>query len=76
VGASLTAPVAELAADLAGLPGVVAVVLGGSRAAGTHRPDSDWDLGLYYVEAVGPLIGSRDVDAIAELLGVEPLAAR
>jgi hypothetical protein len=24
------------------------VVLGGSRADGTHRPDSDWDLGLYY----------------------------
>jgi hypothetical protein len=24
------------------------VVLGGSRAAGTERPDSDWDLGLYY----------------------------
>jgi predicted nucleotidyltransferase len=40
--------VAQLAAELAGLPGVVAVVLGGSRAAGTHRPDSDWDLGLYY----------------------------
>ena len=45
---SLPAPVAALAADLAGLPGAVAVVLGGSRAAGTHRPDSDWDLGLYY----------------------------
>src|SRR5919108_3336434 len=44
----LAAPVAQLAAKLAGLPGVVAVVLGGSRASGTHRPDSDWDLGLYY----------------------------
>jgi hypothetical protein len=30
------------------LPGTVAVVLGGSRADGTQRPDSDWDLGLYY----------------------------
>jgi predicted nucleotidyltransferase len=30
------------------LPGVVAVVLGGSRARGTNRPDSDWDIGLYY----------------------------
>lgn len=30
------------------IPGVVAVVLGGSRARGTHRPDSDIDLGLYY----------------------------
>ena len=26
---------------LAGLPTVEAVALGGSRAAGTHRPDSD-----------------------------------
>jgi predicted nucleotidyltransferase len=33
---------------LVSLPGVVAVVLGGSRARGTHRPDSDWDIGLYY----------------------------
>jgi predicted nucleotidyltransferase len=33
---------------LAALPGVVAVALGGSRALGTARPDSDWDVGLYY----------------------------
>lgn len=33
---------------LAGLPGVLAVSLGGSRAQGTHRPDSDWDLAIYY----------------------------
>jgi predicted nucleotidyltransferase len=37
----LPAPVAKLAADLAGLPGAVAVVLGGSRATGTHRAGSD-----------------------------------
>lgn len=37
------------AADrLAALPGVRAVTLGGSRAQGTHRPDSDWDLAVYY----------------------------
>jgi predicted nucleotidyltransferase len=30
------------------LAGVVAVALGGSRARGTSRPDSDWDIGLYY----------------------------
>ena len=40
--------VTALAADLAGVPGVVAVVLGGSRARGAGRPDSDWDLGVYY----------------------------
>jgi hypothetical protein len=33
---------------LGGLPGVKAVALGGSRAAGTHRPDSDWDFSVYY----------------------------
>ena len=33
---------------LAGLPGVRAVTLGGSRAEGTHRPDSDWDFSVYY----------------------------
>jgi Nucleotidyltransferase domain len=44
----LPAHVAALAAQLAVLPGVVAVALGGSRATATHRPDSDWDLGVYY----------------------------
>ena len=34
--------------ELAAMPGVVAVVLGGSRAQGRERPDSDWDLGVYY----------------------------
>ncbi|MFE1471225.1 nucleotidyltransferase domain-containing protein [Nocardiopsis dassonvillei] len=33
---------------LAALPAVEAVTLGGSRAQGTHRPDSDWDLAVYY----------------------------
>ncbi|MEU6142241.1 nucleotidyltransferase domain-containing protein [Streptomyces sp. NPDC047081] len=33
---------------LAALPSVQAVALGGSRAQGTHRPDSDWDLAIYY----------------------------
>jgi predicted nucleotidyltransferase len=30
------------------MPGVLAVSLGGSRASGTHRPDSDWDFAVYY----------------------------
>ncbi|WP_394814772.1 nucleotidyltransferase domain-containing protein [Streptomyces millisiae] len=38
----------EIGERLAGVDGVVAVALGGSRARGTHRPDSDYDLGLYY----------------------------
>ncbi|MFJ1925276.1 MULTISPECIES: nucleotidyltransferase domain-containing protein [unclassified Streptomyces] len=37
-----------VAERLVAVPGIHAVVLGGSRARGTHRPDSDWDLGLYY----------------------------
>jgi nucleotidyltransferase-like protein len=38
----------ELVAKLAAVPGVVAVALGGSRATGNARADSDWDLGVYY----------------------------
>ncbi|MGW2442928.1 nucleotidyltransferase domain-containing protein [Streptomyces sp. NPDC001675] len=38
----------EIAGRLAGVGGVVGVCLGGSRARGTHRPDSDFDLGVYY----------------------------
>jgi predicted nucleotidyltransferase len=37
-----------VAGALATLPGVLAVALGGSRATGTHRPDSDWDFAIYY----------------------------
>lgn len=44
----------EVAERLAGVPNVVAVVLGGSRAAGTHRPDSDWDFGIYYDGSLDP----------------------
>lgn len=37
-----------VADTLAGLPGVCAVALGGSRATATHGPDSDWDFAVYY----------------------------
>lgn len=39
---------------LAALPTVRAVALGGSRAQGTHTPDSDWDLAVYYRGAFDP----------------------
>jgi predicted nucleotidyltransferase len=39
-----------MAAKLTGVRGVTAVTLGGSRARGSHRGDSDWDLGVYYRE--------------------------
>ena len=47
----------EIAGALGRIPGVIAVVLGGSRARGEERPDSDWDFGLYYhgsVRAIDP----------------------
>ncbi|MFC4004986.1 nucleotidyltransferase domain-containing protein [Prauserella oleivorans] len=40
--------VTHVADRLAGLPAVHAVALGGSRARGTHTPDSDWDFAVYY----------------------------
>ncbi len=38
----------HVADELAALPAVLAVALGGSRALGTQRADSDWDFALYY----------------------------
>ncbi|HYH32852.1 MAG TPA: nucleotidyltransferase domain-containing protein [Pseudonocardia sp.] len=52
--------VAELVPKLTELPGVHAVVLGGSRAQGTEGPDSDWDFGVYYR-------GTFDAQALARL---------
>lgn len=49
MGMALTdADLFELAERLAAVPGVRGVVLGGSRARGSHTADSDTDLGLYY----------------------------
>jgi len=36
------------------LPGVDGVALGGSRAQGAHRPDSDWDIAVYYRRGFDP----------------------
>ncbi|MBC9724655.1 nucleotidyltransferase domain-containing protein [Streptomyces sp. TRM68367] len=45
----------DVTADrLAALPAVGAVTLGGSRAQRTERPDSDWDLAIYYRGAFDP----------------------
>ena len=52
--------VATLVERVARVPGIKAVTLGGSRARGMARPDSDWDIGLYYR-------GGIDTDAIREL---------
>ncbi|MGW8994073.1 nucleotidyltransferase family protein [Streptomyces zhihengii] len=50
----------RMAGRLLTVPGVRAVALGGSRARGAHRPDSDWDLGVYYR-------GGVDTRALARL---------
>ena len=52
--------------ELTGVRGVKAVVLGGSRARGTHSPDSDIDIGIYYDAATLDLAAlhnaARDAD--------------
>ncbi|MFI2211317.1 nucleotidyltransferase domain-containing protein [Streptomyces sp. NPDC020141] len=45
---------AQVAERLSGLPGVEAVALGGSRAQGTHTPESDWDFAVYYRDGFDP----------------------
>lgn len=63
---------------LAGAPGVVAVVLGGSRARGTATETSDYDLGLYFrrgrpfdtralLEAVRPLVDDPETAAVTAI---------
>lgn len=58
----------ELVESLAAMPGAVAVVLGGSRAAGSSDAESDWDLGVYYR-------GSIDTSALAARGTVHPPGA-
>lgn len=57
---TLAPAIAAVVARVTTVPGVVAVALGGSRARGVGRPDSDWDLGLYYR-------GGIDTEAIRAL---------
>jgi hypothetical protein len=54
------AAIRSLADRLVRVGGIRAVTLGGSRARGTERPDSDWDLGLYYR-------GEPDMEALRRL---------
>jgi predicted nucleotidyltransferase len=51
-----------MAGRLVTVPGVVGVLLGGSRARGEHHAGSDWDLGVYYR-------GDLDLDALQALAG-------
>lgn len=56
----------RVVAGLAPLEGIRAVVLGGSRARGTAREDSDIDLALYY-DSRAPF-ALKDLDAAAREL--------
>lgn len=51
---------------LASLRGVQAVALGGSRAQGTERPDSDWDFAIYYRGVFDPQT-LRDIGWVGEV---------
>lgn len=52
---SLEADFVEHVVDaLQSVPGVEGVALGGSRAQGTHHPDSDWDVAVYYHDGFDP----------------------
>lgn len=58
---------ARIVPVLADVPGVAAVVLGGSRARGTAHAGSDYDIGLYYSDAA-PLEVDRLRDAVKNLI--------
>ena len=59
---------------LAVVPGVVAVVLGGSRATGAAHASSDYDIGLYFSERAG--LGVERLRGVVKGLVDEPAAAQ
>ncbi|KPL31767.1 hypothetical protein JI76_21955 [Streptomyces anulatus] len=66
LGPDPAATIDRIGARLAELPGLVGIVLGGSRARGRERPDSDIDIGLYYDSRERPPFSSV-LDAAKEL---------
>ncbi|WP_422657992.1 nucleotidyltransferase domain-containing protein [Paenibacillus sp. EC2-1] len=59
----------HIANALNGLPGIVGIVLGGSRARGNHGPNSDIDIGIYYDMSLG--FNIEDINRIASKLDDE-----
>lgn len=53
----------RLTSALAAVPGIAAIVLGGSRARNTAHPASDYDIGLYFTTAT-PLDTERLLEAV------------
>jgi hypothetical protein len=64
---------ARLSTELSKVPGIRAIVLGGSRARGTATAQSDYDVGLYY-EPDGPLDVGALGSAVASLDDAGPAA--
>lgn len=62
----------RLTSALAEVPGVQAIVLGGSRARGSAHPASDHDIGLYF-QAASPLDTDRLL-SIATAVADDPIA--
>ena len=50
---TVTKIIDHITTQLQDVPGIAGIVLGGSRARGNNRPDSDIDIGIYYDEAAG-----------------------
>ena len=53
--------IGRLVRAFGGVPGVSAIVLGGSRARGEASAQSDYDIGLYY-EPTEPIESTNSVD--------------
>jgi predicted nucleotidyltransferase len=64
----------RLTAELSKVPGVRAIVLGGSRARGVATPRSDYDIGLYYQES-GPIDVALLQGVVATLDDAGPTAS-
>lgn len=62
----------RLTSAFAEVPGVAAIVLGGSRARGSAHPSSDYDIGLYFTAAI-PL-DTKQLQAAAKAVGDDPAA--
>jgi predicted nucleotidyltransferase len=59
----------RLVVRLSAVPGIAAIVLGGSYASGEHHDASDMDIGLYYFEAAPFAI--EDIRQIAKDISVD-----